>query len=118
MESIRNALILISVSTADHNIKWWQKVRNKTFCAFIFISLFVISISSAEYFLKFFAIDIEMSLYAMLQVSAFSGVAYTIAMGFIKRNQIDRMFKDFDKIRINSKIKENKNSILIIQFTN
>lgn len=74
------------------------KFRNIVFSLWLFISQCIGLISSVAYFLRFVSDDLESSLYALVQLSGYTCTAYTMAIGYIQRKCIEKLFLEFREV--------------------
>lgn len=75
------------------------KLRNMSIGAIIFITETSALLSSAIFFLKFVASDLESGLYAAAQIAALGCSSYTFVIALTKRHEIQFLLNEFCKIR-------------------
>lgn len=105
MESIRKILILISIVPSPKNESLLKKRCNYAIATLLFTLLLSVLSSSGIYFIKFVGIDLEESLFSILQVTAFSCAIYSMIVGLKKRQSIGQLLIDYQTIRIECKQK-------------
>lgn len=68
------------------------------FTILIFAIIILSYIPAIIFFVKFMSIDLEGALNALFQVSAFTGILYAMIVVYIRRQQINRIFRSLSKI--------------------
>lgn len=92
MDSINRVLISISIFPSPNELDSFSKIRNIAVGVWLLLSQCIAFISSVVYFHKYISVDLEGSLYAIVQISGYSLTAYTYAMGYIQRKSIEKLF--------------------------
>lgn len=98
------------LSTNQRMLKWlcvcpleardsqWMKPLCIIFSLITFAAVAGCVLSSIVFFSTNISTDLEESLYALFQISAFSGVAYMAIVAFIERNKITAFLETLTKI--------------------
>lgn len=68
------------------------KMGNKISGPFALMMMLLSCVSSMVFVLKFYKIDLELTIYAVLQVSANGGQSYSMIVCFIMGKRFDEMF--------------------------
>lgn len=97
MEQIKNSFAQLSISPDPETPKQCaRKIRLSVL--FLLIQLIAL-ISSAAFFFNYIGDDVETSLYALIQIAAFSCSIYTLIVGIKRRQSIQQIFSEFQHIR-------------------
>lgn len=99
MESIEQIFKSVSILPTSIESGHWIKVRRIAFGITISMVSLIVLISSIIFFCKYVNVDLESSLYAIQQISAFSYTIYTQVVGYSQRHHIEKLFIEFKRIR-------------------
>lgn len=99
MDSIKNYLILICSLPTPETTKSAIKQRNLASGLCHFILQLTILISSFGFLIKNVSIDLENSLYALVQLAATGSTTYMFIFGFVRREKMRKLFVEFQKIQ-------------------
>lgn len=94
----KRLLILFSGYYSKDNIPKWRQRANAFFTFTVFAAIIYGIIVSAAFFLKYVSIDLERSLYAIIQISAMSSAVYTIVFVLFSRRRITTVLDDLAEI--------------------
>lgn len=106
MDSIRNYLTLICSLPTSDGTSPLIKFRNYSVGFGLFLIVLTGLISSAAYFIKFIADDLEKSFYALFQVAGLTSVTYMISVGYLMKHNIQNSVYELEKIRNDCKRKK------------
>lgn len=99
MDSIRNTFIQMAILPVPENTNLLIKIRNNSFGAFLFSITFALVLASAAYFVVFLGVKLESSLFSVMQVALFLPVAYSISVGFLKGQEMKKLFVEFENVQ-------------------
>lgn len=99
MDSIRNIFIQMAILTMPENSNFSIKIRNISFGAILFIITTALVFGSVAHFVVFLGVNLESALFSVMQVGLFLPVAYSITVGFIKREEIKQLFAVFENVQ-------------------
>lgn len=99
MDPIHNTFINMAILPAPENTMFSIKIRNNLFGTSLFIITVALVLASAAYFVVFLGDDLKSSLFAVMQVALFLPVAYSITVGFIKRQEMKKLFVEFENVQ-------------------
>lgn len=91
-------LTWICVYPADETVSKFKRATYAFAYAFILISNLCVLASSVAFFLKYVSVDLEQSLYAVFQITAYGSMTYLIIVSFLLRSKIPLVFDDLAKI--------------------
>lgn len=103
LSRIRDVFSCLCLHPFDKNISKWQKCARVITVLIVFTMNFCATISSVVFFLKNLSIDLEASLYALIQIFGMIGAVYTTIVTYLLRNQIYELFGKLSSIYDNSK---------------
>lgn len=91
-------LILFSGYNSKGSMPKWRQRSNAIFTFSVFAAIIYGIIVSAAFFWKYVSINLERSLYAILQISAMGSAAYNIVFVFFSRHRITAVLDDLTEI--------------------
>lgn len=103
MDSIRSTFIQMAILPVAENTHFSIKIRNNLFGMILFTITVTMILASGAYFVVFLGKDLKSSLFAVMQVALFLPVAYSITMGFIKRQEMEKLFVEFKNVQVKCK---------------
>lgn len=98
LELNRRILIWMCVYPCDENTTRWKRLAYILFSILIFVLNAIGLIFSTAYFIKYVSIDLEQSLFALLQAVGEANMVYILIITFILRHKITAMLKSLSKI--------------------
>lgn len=103
-QEILTALWILPVP--DYETKW-IKLRNTAISFTFFLLEFTMVISSVCFIYEYINVDVELSLYALLQLSAQSSQVYMLLFGIARRHKLAEVYSNIQQIYDESKCKPN-----------
>lgn len=103
LEMSRQLLTWVGVFASVENTGKLKKLIYFSLSLFIFLALLSVSVSSAVFYCTFMAVDLEGSLYALAQITAFSSATYVIIVTFFVRHELRSIFDSLYQICQTSK---------------
>lgn len=114
----REFLVWYSVYPADENTPKWKKCAHiMSSCLICFIHLIATECSVA-YLIKYLSVDLEKSLYAILQIVACFSAFYACIVMWLTRQKVTKMFENLSKIYNKCKTFLHENSHCLLNSTN
>lgn len=98
LECNYRALIWLCVNPNEKNVSRWLKAIRITFALSVFVANSCAVIASIAFFSTFVSIDLEESLYSLLQIAAYIFVVYASIATFVTRRKFHKIFKDLSEI--------------------
>lgn len=99
MDSIRNTFIRMAILPVPEKTNFSIKIRNNFFGASLLIITVALVLASVAYFGVFLGVDLKSSLFAVMQMALFLPVAYSMTIGFIKRQEMQKLFVEFENVQ-------------------
>lgn len=100
----QQSLTWLCLYPVDETTSNRQKAAHIVFSVTNFIMLLSGLASSVAYFVKFASIDLEKSLYALLQIVTFTATLYALVIAFLLRHKIPALRENLSKIYDECKI--------------
>lgn len=98
LDTCRQLLTKLCVFPADENTGTLEKLSFSIFSLILFSAVLSVSVGSFVFYLKFASIDLELCLYALVQIAAFSPITYVTILTFFLRYKIVEIFDNLYKI--------------------
>lgn len=95
---LRNVLTWMSVLPTDEHTSKWQRVVLKIIPMLLISGILSSLTSSSVFFWKFVSIDLEVSLYALIQVMGQLNMFNIVVVTLLSRHKIQAMFSNLDNI--------------------
>lgn len=92
----------LSVHSVEKDVRSWTNF-NIIFTLFVFMAHLSVVLASTAFAIQFVRIDLADSLHALLHLTAFMGMTYVLAIAFISRNKIVKIFEKLTEIYQKSK---------------
>lgn len=94
----RRVSIWLGAYPIDENEPKWMKFTYMLYCFYSFLMNLVATISSLAFFLKNVSVDLEVSLYTLLQITASGCGTYACGFLFFSQNRVTKMLEDLTDI--------------------
>lgn len=98
LETNCRILVWMCVYPCDENTTIWMRSAHILFSVFIFVMNTTGFVFSGAYFVKYVSIDLEQSLFALLQTVGEANMLYILAITFILRHKITAMMRSLSRI--------------------
>lgn len=93
----------LGLCSFDKNTSKWKEFAYFMFYFTLFLSFVGVILASVAFVMIFLSIDLEGSLHALFQVSAYTGLVYVTAVAFFVRHRITHIFEKLTVIYRKSK---------------
>lgn len=103
----QSAFITLCVCPADENIGWKTKLCNKLFTTAAYITLIGFLITSIVFIINNYKQNLEITLYALLQVVHVIAPLYLLIMAHVQRKQLSNIFSTLQTIYDTCKLSRN-----------
>lgn len=98
LSTIKLTLTWLWVYRAEENTFWLLKLAHALFGFTVFATVASMTMGSMIFFARFASVDLEQSLYALFQISAFLGLSYVLIVAYLLRNEVTDIVKSLDDI--------------------
>lgn len=94
LQEIHWIFVILGICPPSKPIGRWLKIFNNSFSIFCLTILFIASISSSIYFIKYFSIDLLSAICAVYQIVGAVISIYTLITAHVKYLDIKKIFND------------------------